>query len=63
MLSASSSEQEGGVGVEGQCVREGEPTWLASPLCSVLSAAMSEQEVQCIIIKFLAMKGLNPQKF
>ena len=45
-------------GVEGLCVREGEPAWLASPLCSVLSAAMSEQKVpssvaQCLIIKFL----------
>ena len=54
--------------VEGRCVMEAEPAWLPSPLCSVVNAAMSEQEVppsvtQRIIIKFLPVKGLNPQRF
>ena len=54
-------------GVEGRCVREGESAWLASPLCSVLSAAMSEQEVpssvtQHIIINFLTNEGVKPSE-
>ena len=51
-------------GLEGQCVTEEEPAWLASPLCSVLSIAISEQEVplsfaQPIIIKFLTNEGVK----
>ena len=54
-------------GIEGQCVREGEPAWLASPLSSVLSTAMSEQEVppsvaQHIVIKFLTNEGVKPSE-
>ena len=67
VFSASSSELNGGVGVEGRCVRKGEQAWLASPLCSVLSAAMSEQEVppsvvKRIIIKFLTNEGVKPSE-
>ena len=54
-------------GVQGLCVREGEPAWLASPLSSVLSAAMSEQEVpssvaQSIIKKFLTYEEVKPSE-
>ena len=54
-------------GVEGRCVREGEPVSLASLLCFALSATMTEQEVPSsvarrIIMKFLTNEGFNPQE-